>query len=367
MGTPTLPIPSAELDGGDQDCGSGLLLSLTGAVRRIAAGEVLLLRTREKSVLADLPVWARLAGHELVAVQGDGPWELLVRRGSPDAFGAPGAAPGPDRLADVLSTGAPAELGARLWLYSNFHCNLACTYCCAQSSPKADPRSMPPDLAAAAVEEFLSLGGKELLVTGGEPFLHPELDQIVAHAAVRVPVTVLTNAMVFGRGRRRQMLESMDTARVVLQVSLDSASPGLHDAQRGVGSHTKAIDGIYQARSLGFRVKVAATLHENDLASAAALHARLDQVGIPVQDRLVRPVAHEGFADAGMQIGLDTIEPEPTLTVDGAWWHPVAVTSNSLRVSKNPLPLAEIFAVMRDILNVQSASQTEGRHVFRCT
>lgn len=364
MGTPTLPTPSAELDGGDQDCGSGLLLSLTGAMHRIEAGQVLLLRTREKSVLADLPVWARLAGHELVAVQGDGPWQLLVRRGG---SGAPGSVAGRDRLADVLSTGTPAELGTRLWLYSNFHCNLACAYCCAQSSPKADPRSMPPDLAAAAVEEFASLGGKELLVTGGEPFLHPELDQIVAHAAARVPVTVLTNAMVFGRGRRREMLESMDTARVVLQVSLDSASPGLHDAQRGAGSHARAIDGIEQARSLGFRVKVAATLHEEDLASAPALHTRLDQVGIPVEDRLVRPVAHEGFAEAGSHISLDTIEPEPTLAVDGAWWHPVAVTSNSLRVSQNPLPLAEIFAVMRDILNVQSASQTEGRHVFRCT
>ncbi len=364
MGTPTLPTPNAELDGGDQDCGSGLLLSLTSAIRRIAAGQVLLLRTREKSVLADLPVWARLAGHELVAVQGDGPWQLLVRRGGPAAPAPPAS---PDRPADVLSTGIPAELGTRLWLYSNFHCNLACTYCCAQSSPKADPRSMPPDLAAAAVEEFASLGGKELLVTGGEPFLHPELDEIVAHAAVRVPVTVLTNAMVFGRGRRREMLESMDTARVVLQVSLDSASPGLHDAQRGTGSHAKAIDGIDQARSLGFRVKVAATLHEQDLASAAALHARLDQVGIPVEDRLVRPVAHEGFAGAGLQISVDTIEPEPTLTVDGAWWHPVAVTSKSLRISKTPLPLAETFAVIRDILDVQSASQTEGRHVFRCT
>lgn len=81
----------------------------------------------------------------------------------------------------------------------------------------------------------------------------------------------------------------------------------------------------------------------------------------------MRPVAREGFAEAGMQISLDTIEPEPALTVDGAWWHPVAVTSNSLGVSKNPLPLAEIFAVMRDILDVRSASQTEGRHVFRCT
>jgi len=35
VSTPTLPTPSAELDGGDQDGGSGLPLSLTSVVRRI--------------------------------------------------------------------------------------------------------------------------------------------------------------------------------------------------------------------------------------------------------------------------------------------------------------------------------------------
>lgn len=78
-GAPTGPV-ALEYDGGEMDCGSGLLLAITSRMRRIDEGEVLLLHTQERSVLADLPAWARLAGHELLAVvddateAGPGPW-----------------------------------------------------------------------------------------------------------------------------------------------------------------------------------------------------------------------------------------------------------------------------------------------------
>ena len=56
------------------------------------------------------------------------------------------------------------------------------------------------ELAAAAVDEFVALGGREVILTGGEPFLHPQIGAIVAELSKRVPVVILTNAMVFGKG-----------------------------------------------------------------------------------------------------------------------------------------------------------------------
>lgn len=357
--------PAVEYDGGDMDCGSGLLLAITSRMRNIEEGEVMLLHTRESSVLADLPAWARLAGHELLDVipedrRGPGPWRLWIRRGA--VRRAVSATP------DVeYSSGAPAPLGTRLWLYSNFHCNLACTYCCAASSPRAEPRTMPVSMAASAAEEFAAQGGRELLVTGGEPFLHPELDQLVAAGSALVPVTILTNAMVFGRGRRREMLESLDRDRVTLQISLDSVGPELHDRQRGTGSHAKALAGIGLARELGFRVRVAATYLPQDAAEAGDLTTTLTDLGIDLDDQLIRPVAKEGFADAGVAIDLDSVEPEPTLTVDGAWWHPVGVTNRHLKVADAPLPLEHVLETMRDVVEVQAAAGSQGRSVFRCT
>ncbi len=255
-------------------------------------------------------------------------------------------------------------MGHRLWAYTNFDCNLACLYCCAESSPRADARRLDPEIAGGLFADFAAAGGRELYLTGGEPFMHPELGALV-EAGAGLERTILTNAMVFFRGRRRETLESLDRS-VVLQVSLDSATPEVHDRQRGKGSWARALDGITLARSLGFRVRVAATMFDEDPAGVQALHSRLDQEGIPVDDRVIRPVAKEGFAETGVHVSIDTLEPEPTITADGAWWHPVAVTNPHLRIADAPLRVEEIFGVVRDTLAVQDAAAATGREVFRC-
>lgn len=361
ISAPTQPTPAGEVaalvDGGDMDCGSGLLLLITRAMRRLEPGQVLGIRSAEPSVVVDLPAWADLVGHTVdaqVSETPDGPWWFGVRKAGPAA-----AEP-----VTMFSRGERTPVGQRLWAYTNFDCNLACGYCCAESSPRAAARRLEPDLAREVFGEFRSLGGRELFLTGGEPFMHPRLGELV-DAAAGLERTVLTNAMIFGRGRRRDLLESLDRS-VTLQVSLDSATPDLHDRQRGAGSWARALEGIGLAVSLGFRIRVAATLYDEDPAGVAALHRRLDREGIASEDRLIRPVAREGFADTGVHVSIDTLEPEPTVTVDGAWWHPVAVTNPHMRIADAPLPVAEVFGVIKDTMAVQDAAARSGREVFRC-
>lgn len=346
---------AALVDGGEMDCGSGLLLLITRAMRRLESGQVLGIRSAEASVATDLPIWADLVGHRLgaqVAETPHGPWWFAVHKSGAAAQQA------------LFSRGERTPVGQRIWAYTNFDCNLACDYCCAESSPKAQARRLDPATARAVFEEFRAMGGREVFLTGGEPFMHPQLAELV-HAADGLERTVLTNAMIFGRGHRRQILEQLDRS-VVLQVSLDSATPDLHDRQRGPGSWARALAGIGQARELGFRVRVAATLYTEDQVGVGELHRRLDQEGIAADDRLIRPVAEEGFAEHGVHVSIDTVEPEPTITMDGAWWHPVAVTNPNLRIADSPLPLAEVFGVVRDTLAVQDAAARSGREVFRC-
>jgi hypothetical protein len=338
------------------DCGSGLLLLITRAMRRLEPGQVLGIRSAEPSVVVDLPAWADLVGHSVDAQVGetpDGPWWFGVRKAAPVG-----------RPVTMFSRGERTPLGQRLWAYTNFDCNLACGYCCAESSPRAAARRLEPGLAREVFGEFRSLGGREVFLTGGEPFMHPRLTELV-DAAEGLERTVLTNAMIFGRGRRREMLEALDRS-VTLQVSLDSATPDLHDRQRGAGSWARALDGIGLAVSLGFRVRVAATLYDEDPAGVEALQRRLDSEGIAGEDRLIRPVAQEGFAESGVHVSIDTLEPEPTVTADGAWWHPVAVTNPHMRIADAPLPVAEVLGVVRDTVAAQDAAALSGRQVFRC-
>ena len=344
------------IDGGDMDCGSGLLLLITRAMRRLEPGDTLGIRSAEPSVEIDLPVWAELVGHQIagrVAETDQGPWWFSVAKAGV-----------PAQDATVFSLGGRTPVGSRLWAYTNFDCNLACLYCCAESSPKADARRLDVDVCRDLFAEFREQGGKELFLTGGEPFMHPELGQLV-EAGEGLSRTILTNAMVFGKGRRRETLENIDRS-VVMQVSLDSAAPGPHDKMRGAGSWARAMDGIDLARSLGFQVRVAATMFDEDPVGVAALHERLDIIGIDKEDRVIRPVADEGFADGGVHVSIDNLEPEPVITADGAWWHPVAITNPHMRIADAPLVLEEIFGVVRDTLKVQDAAAASGREVFRC-
>ena len=261
----------------------------------------------------------------------------------------------------------PPPLGSRLWLYSNFDCNLACDYCCAESSPRTPPRRLPVEVARRACEEFAGLGGREILITGGEPFLDPDLVELVEAAARWAPVTILTNAMVLARGSRRRMLEALDPAQVTMQVSLDSGTAALHDRHRGEGSFARARSGIALLRELGFRVKVAATVDEADAGEETGLHALLDDDGVPEADRLVRRVARMGFADYGMSLTVDGVWPEPALAADGAWWHPVGIADPAMQVASVPLPVVTVLAVIRATLDDPDRARTDALAAFRCT
>lgn len=329
------------LDAGGADFGSGLLLRLHAAIDALAAEEVLEVRGGAASVPEDLAAWCVLTGNALV-----GP--LQVRKGS------------------VEVEPEPPPLGSRLWMYSNFTCNLACDYCCAESSPHAAARQLPVEVVRAAVAEFVADGGTEVLLTGGEPFLHPELGELVDAVIEQVPVTVLTNGMVFGRGTRRRTLEALDRDRVTLQISLDSATPELHDRHRGAGAFARARAGIALARSLGFRVRIAATIDAADADEVAALRELLDTEGVPAEDQVIRRIARQGFAESGLVLTRDDLYPEPTIAADGVWWHPVGITDPALRVTGSPLPIGAAIAEMRRILDASAQQRDKTRKAFRC-
>src|ERR1051326_8921971 len=57
----------ARFDGGDLDCGNGLLLLIRQHMDLLERGELLELRSTEISVEEDFPAWCRMTGNELVS------------------------------------------------------------------------------------------------------------------------------------------------------------------------------------------------------------------------------------------------------------------------------------------------------------
>jgi hypothetical protein len=85
-------------------------------------------------------------------------------------------------------------LPGRVWLYANYHCNLACTYCLTESFPKAARRELGQARMVALAAEARALGFTALGVTGGEPFLLPYLPELLVELASILPLVCLSTA-----------------------------------------------------------------------------------------------------------------------------------------------------------------------------
>ena len=59
-------------DGGDLDCGNGLLLLIRKHIDPLPRGGLLEIKSTESSVEEDLPAWCRLTGNEFVSWTKDG-------------------------------------------------------------------------------------------------------------------------------------------------------------------------------------------------------------------------------------------------------------------------------------------------------
>lgn len=64
--------PTVTFDGGDLDCGSGLLLLIRQHLDPLREGELLEIRSTEISVDEDLPAWCRMTRNELVSQEKEG-------------------------------------------------------------------------------------------------------------------------------------------------------------------------------------------------------------------------------------------------------------------------------------------------------
>jgi len=228
-------------------------------------------------------------------------------------------------LSGVLSDGT---VGGRLWLYSNYHCNLVCTYCLTESGPKVARRELDPATMLELAREAAEVGFSGIGVTGGEPFLVPDMPQLLQDLSQILPVLVLTNGTLFSRALLERMAVLRD-ADVTLQISLDHAEAEANDVMRGPENFRKVVEAVPELLRRGIAVRIATTVEQedaDDLERLCALHRGL---GVSDDDHVVRPIISRGRADTE-QLGVVAryldLEPELTITADGAFWSPFAPT-----------------------------------------
>lgn len=229
----------------------------------------------------------------------------------------------------IAAAVAEGRLPGRMWLYSTYACNLACTYCLTESAPGVPRRALTGERILELARQAAALGFTGIGVTGGEPFLSPELPSVLADMAGILPTLVLTNGTLFNETRMAS-LRPLAGLPVRLQISLDSDQPDRNDAARGPDNFRKVVEAIPRLVEAGVGVRLATTIDgepdPDEMARLCQLHRSL---GVPDEDHIVRPVVRRGRARVRGE-GVDVTHPdlpaELTITADGAFWSPFGPT-----------------------------------------
>jgi len=186
---------------------------------------------------------------------------------------------------------ARARVGVKalttLWFNTGTLCNLTCLNCYIESSPTNDALSyLTAAEARAYLDEIASLGLPvwEIGFTGGEPFMNPDALPMIGEALERgFEVLVLTNAMKPMEHRKAGLLK-LKSDRLTIRVSLDHHTAAIHEAERGVGTWAKTIEGLQWLSHEGFSLAVAGRrlTQESEVDARTAYAALFARLGLGV-------------------------------------------------------------------------------------
>lgn len=167
-----------------------------------------------------------------------------------------------------------------LWLQvAGTRCNIACRHCFISCGPK-DTRhaSMTVAQVGEALDAALRQGVREYYMTGGEPFMHPDLHELVEMTLAQGPLTILTNGILID-GAEAEWLARMQQESAYsfdLRVSLDGSTPEQNDPIRGKGTFAKITAGIRTLAAHGVNPIITVTEVYDGMGSAAGRAAFLE-------------------------------------------------------------------------------------------
>jgi hopanoid biosynthesis associated radical SAM protein HpnH len=181
-----------------------------------------------------------------------------------------------------------------------FQCNLACAGCGKIQHPEHElRRRMPVEQAVGAIEES---GAPMVSIAGGEPLIHPEIDEIVRQLIARKKFVYLcTNAILL----EKKMHLFKPSPYFAWVIHLDGLRER-HDASVcREGIFDKAVAAIHAAQAAGFRVTTNTTFFTQD--SPSTVRQVLDYLNdeLKVDQMMISPAyAYEKAPDQEHFLGV---------------------------------------------------------------
>lgn len=144
-------------------------------------------------------------------------------------------------------------------------CNLKCSFC-SRNALSSNKQYMDPEFIKEQITEALKWAKnlKTINLSGGEPFLHPQLEKIFKIIySFGLNTRINTNGLFFNK----KNLELIDKYNIkMFTISLDSSKKEVHDKIRGLeGAFDKTVEGIKKCVNKGYKVFIKATIGANNV------------------------------------------------------------------------------------------------------
>ena len=186
---------------------------------------------------------------------------------------------------------------ATLWFQvAGTICNLACSHCFISCSPTNHTHEhLGLETVRRYLDEAVRLGVKEYYFTGGEPFLNPDMEAILASTLEVGPATVLTNGLLLDPercARLTAMAEGSDYS-LDIRISMDGYDAESNDPIRGQGTFERIIEGARNLHGAGLNPVLTVTEVHSENASREGrerFFALLRELGIDRPRLKILPV-----------------------------------------------------------------------------
>lgn len=137
-------------------------------------------------------------------------------------------------------------------------CNLACAHCYLDAGTRSggEAAELNTKEVEAILDDIAALSDETMVVlTGGEPLMRPDIDDLARHATnLGLMVVVGSNGTLLDEARAERLMAAGVRG---VGISLDSLNPRTHDAFRGVeGAWARAMTAIDSCRRVGLGVQV---------------------------------------------------------------------------------------------------------------
>ena len=211
-----------------------------------------------------------------------------------------------DGLRYGLGRGAPTAAAARkpvvVWNITR-RCNLRCAHCYSDSTARHYPGELTLAQMRATLDDLAAFGIPGLLLSGGEPLIHPSFFDIAGHArSLGIRLTLSTNGTLIDAAAAER-LKALGFAYV--GISLDGIGE-THDAFRGrPGAFAKAVAAFGHLRSVEQKSGLRLTLTQHTVRD-------LDRILDFVEAEDIRRVCFYHLVYSGRGAQLELLEPRET-------------------------------------------------------